>query len=158
VGILGSDSREVEGVSRSQSQIHYVRCDSGRPSHHIHWYRCGYNVCMTRVLAVLECVPASFDTLMPAGDAERLTAVLKGLADPVRLRVLRLVADSPDTTACACHLPAALGISQPTLSFHLKKLVDAGLLLREQRGRWVHYRLDAAALSPVAAFVSGCME
>ncbi|MBN9103679.1 MAG: winged helix-turn-helix transcriptional regulator [Propionibacteriaceae bacterium] len=93
---------------------------------------------MTRSLAVLQCAPASYDTLMSAGEAERLAAVLKGLADPVRLRLLRLVADSPDTTACACHLPAALGISQPTLSHHLKKLVEAGLLQREQRGRWVH--------------------
>lgn len=113
---------------------------------------------MTRSLAVLECAPASYDTLMPAGEAERLAAVLKGLADPVRLRLLRLVADSPDTTACACHLPAALGISQPTLSHHLKKLVEAGLLQREQRGRWVHYRLDAAALGPISAFVGGCAE
>jgi len=93
---------------------------------------------------------------MPASEAERLAAVLKGLADPVRLRLLRLVAESPDTTACACHLPAALGISQPTLSHHLKKLVEAGLLQREQRGRWVHYRLDAAALSPISGFIATC--
>lgn len=113
---------------------------------------------MPRSLAVLECAPASYDTLMPAEQAERLAAVLKGLADPVRLRILRLVADSPDTTACACHLPAALGISQPTLSHHLKKLVEAGLLQREQRGRWVHYRLDAAALGPISRFIATCAE
>lgn len=113
---------------------------------------------MPRSLAVLECAPASYDTLMPAEQAERLAAVLKGLADPVRLRILRLVADSPDTTACACHLPAALGISQPTLSHHLKRLVEAGLLQREQRGRWVHYRLDAAALGPISGFITTCVE
>ena len=113
---------------------------------------------MTRVLAVLECAPAGNEALMPATEAEQLAAVLKGLADPVRLRLLRLVADSPDTTACACHLPAALGISQPTLSHHLKKLVECGLLHREQRGRWVHYRLDAVALGPIATFVTGCTE
>lgn len=79
---------------------------------------------MSRILAVLECAPASYETLMPASEAEGLAAVMKALADPVRLRILRFVADSPDTTACACHLPAALGISQPTLSHHLKKLVD----------------------------------
>ena len=111
---------------------------------------------MIRVFATLECAPASYETLMPASEAERLAAVLKALADPVRLRLLRLVADSPDTTACACHLPAALGISQPTLSHHLKRLVESGLLQREQRGRWVHYRLDAAALGPIAAFVTAC--
>ena len=113
---------------------------------------------MSRVLAVLECAPASYQALMPATEAERLAAVLKALADPVRLRLLCLVADSPDTTACACHLPAALGISQPTLSHHLKKLVESGLLQREQRGRWVHYRLDVAALGPIGAFVTGCTE
>lgn len=113
---------------------------------------------MSRVLAVLECAPASYETLIPAAEAERLAALMKGLADPVRLRLLRLVADSPDTTACACHLPAALGISQPTLSHHLKKLVESGLLQREQRGRWVHYRLDIAALGPIAAFVTGCSK
>ena len=113
---------------------------------------------MSRVLAVLECAPASYEMLIPAAEAERLAALMKGLADPVRLRLLRLVADSPDTTACACHLPAALGISQPTLSHHLKKLVESGLLQREQRGRWVHYRLDIAALGPIAAFVTGCSK
>lgn len=112
---------------------------------------------MTRVLATLGCAPASYDALMPAGEAERLAVVLKALADPVRLRLLRLVADSPDTTACACHLPAALGISQPTLSHHLRKLVDAGLLQREQRGRWAHYRLDPIALDALSGFVGDCV-
>ena len=107
-------------------------------------------------MAVLECAPATFEALMPAGEADRLAALMKGLADPVRLMLLRLVAESPDTTACACHLPTALGISQPTLSHHLKKLVECGLLHREQRGRWVHYLLDGAALAPIAGFVTDC--
>ena len=111
---------------------------------------------MTRVLAVLECAPAVPENLMSATDAEQLVVVLKALADPVRIRLLRLVADAPDTTACSCHLPAALGISQPTLSHHLSKLVDAGLLVREQRGRWVHYRLGGQALLPVLAYLQAC--
>lgn len=113
---------------------------------------------MTRVLATLECAPAGDGTLMPASEADKLAASFKALADPVRVRLLRLVASSPDTTACTCHLPAALGISQPTLSHHLKKLVDSGLLLREQRGRWVHYRLDRAALGPISGFIDGCLD
>ena len=110
---------------------------------------------MSRVLQTLECAaqPAG---LMPSDDAEVLAAVLKALADPVRLRLLLLIARSPDTTACACHLPTALGISQPTLSHHLKKLVDAGLLSREQRGRWAHYRLESPALGPVTAYLDAC--
>lgn len=86
---------------------------------------------------------------MPSQEALVLSELMKALADPVRLRLLRFVADSPDTTACACHLPPELGISQPTLSHHLKRLVDAGLLIREQRGRWAHYRTQPASLAPL---------
>ena len=111
---------------------------------------------MNRLLATIECAPAASRQLMPAADADVLAALLKALADPVRLRLLRLVADSPDTTACACHMPTALGISQPTLSHHLKKLVDAGLLVREQRGRWAHYRLDSQTLAPVRGYLDDC--
>ena len=108
---------------------------------------------MTHVLTAIECVPASVGQLMPVGAALELADMLKALADPVRLRLLRYVADSPGTTACACHLPGALGISQPTLSHHLKKLVEAGLVLREQRGRWVHYRVQAQVLVPLEGFL-----
>ena len=111
---------------------------------------------MTRVIATIDCAVEAPEHLMPATDAEPLVLVFKALADPVRLRLLRLVADSPDTTACACHLPAALGISQPTLSHHLKKLVDAGLLVREQRGRWAHYQLVSPALLPIQAYLEAC--
>ncbi|MHA6522898.1 ArsR/SmtB family transcription factor [Tessaracoccus sp. G1721] len=108
---------------------------------------------MTRFLPTIECVPANLGHLMPADEALGLTELMKALADPVRLRLLRFVADSPDTTACACHLPPALGISQPTLSHHLKKLVEAGLLIREQRGRWVHYRTQPEAIAPLNDFL-----
>jgi ArsR family transcriptional regulator len=108
---------------------------------------------MTRLLTTIECAPANLGQLMPEGAALELAELMKALADPVRLRLLRYVADAPDTTACACHLPGALGISQPTLSHHLKKLVEAGLLLREQRGRWVHYRIQTQALVPLEGFL-----
>ena len=111
---------------------------------------------MTRVIATIDCAVAAPDKLMLAAEAEPLVLVFKALADPVRLRLLRLVADSPDTTACACHLPTALGISQPTLSHHLKKLVDAGLLVREQRGRWAHYQLAVDALLPIREYLDAC--
>lgn len=111
---------------------------------------------MNRTLATIECDAAEPERLMPATDAEQLAALLKALAEPVRLRLLRLVAESPDTTACACHMPAALGISQPTLSHHLKKLVDAGLLVREQRGRWAHYQLQSKTLGPLRGYLDAC--
>ena len=111
---------------------------------------------MSRTLSTIECDAAEPERLMPATDAEQLAALLKALADPVRLRLLRLIAESPDTTACACHMPAALGISQPTLSHHLKKLVDAGLLVREQRGRWAHYQLQSKNLGPLRGYLDAC--
>ena len=111
---------------------------------------------MTRDLGIVECAAAEPLRLMAAAEADVLAGLLKALADPVRLRLLRLVAESPDTTVCACHLPAALGISQPTLSHHLKKLVDAGLLIREQRGRWAHYRMESSILAPVWSYLGAC--
>ena len=87
-----------------------------------------------------ECCPTSL-ALLDQTEADDLSSLLKAVADPVRLRLLHHIAAAPDTTVCACHLPSALGISQPTLSHHLKKLADAGLIRREQRGRWAHYRL-----------------
>lgn len=110
---------------------------------------------MTRLLPTIDCGPANLGHLMPVDAALDMAEVMKALADPVRLRLLRFVADAPDTTACACHLPGALGISQPTLSHHLKKLVEAGLLLREQRGRWVHYRIRTQPLVPLEGFLVG---
>jgi len=79
--------------------------------------------------------------------------VFKALADPTRVRLLHYLAYSASGTACACHLPEALGISQPTLSFHMKKLHDAGLVTREKRGRWVHYTVRAEGLALVREFL-----
>ena len=76
---------------------------------------------------------------MGAADAQRIAGVFKALADPMRLRLLSHVAAQGCEAVCACDLTAALGITQPTVSHHLRKLVDAGLLVREQKGRWAHY-------------------
>ena len=74
-------------------------------------------------------------------DAERLAGVLKALADPARLRLLSLIQAQPDEEACVCHLTDPLGLSQPTVSHHLKVLVQAGLLEREKRGSWAYFRV-----------------
>jgi ArsR family transcriptional regulator, arsenate/arsenite/antimonite-responsive transcriptional repressor len=71
--------------------------------------------------------------------AHDLAGALKVLADPVRLRLLSLIAAAGEV--CACDLVAPLGRSQPTVSHHLGVLADAGLVERERRGRWVHYRV-----------------
>lgn len=75
------------------------------------------------------------------GDAERLATALKVLADPARLRLVSLIAAQPAAEACVCDLTEPLGLSQPTVSHHLKLLQDSGILTREQRGRWAYYRL-----------------
>lgn len=99
------------------------------------------------------CEPAASVSLMPEGDASKLTATLKALADPARVRVLAYLAATPGGTVCSCHLPEQLGISQPTLSHHLKKLTDTGLVIRRKQGRWAHYAVDPTALKPLAAYL-----
>ncbi|HEX2051339.1 MAG TPA: metalloregulator ArsR/SmtB family transcription factor [Actinomycetota bacterium] len=100
---------------------------------------------------VTECCPPLLDAPLSAPDARRLAATLKALADPARLRLLSLIAARPGAEACVCELPGPVGLSQPTVSHHLKVLHDAGLLERERRGSWVHYRLAPARLDEVRA-------
>ena len=77
-------------------------------------------------------------------DAERLASALRVVADPARLRLLSLITASGE--ACVCDLTGPLGLSQPTVSHHLKVLTEAGLLAREQRGRWAFFRLQPHGL------------
>lgn len=99
------------------------------------------------------CCAARSADLIPADDAARLAEVFKALADPTRVRLLGYVASAGGGTVCACHLPGELGISQPTLSHHLKKLVAAGLLDRQQKGRWAHYTARPQTLDAVRAYL-----
>jgi ArsR family transcriptional regulator len=95
--------------------------------------------------------------LWDATQAEAASMLLKAVADPVRLRLLHHIATCPGTTLCACHLPTALGISQPTLSHHVRVLVDAGLINRTMTGRWAHYRLDPAGIGRVTGALAQAM-
>lgn len=99
------------------------------------------------------CCPGSDCELLPKERADDLAAVFKALGDPARVRLLQYLSTSDSGTACACHLPTALGISQPTLSFHLRKLREAGLVDRDKRGRWVHWSVRREALEPVRGFL-----
>jgi ArsR family transcriptional regulator len=85
------------------------------------------------------------------GAAEELAATFKALADPGRLRLLSFIAAQPAAEACVCHLTEPIGLSQPTVSHHLKVLNEAGLLEREKRGTWVYYRIAARKLEEVRA-------
>lgn len=86
------------------------------------------------------CAPVT-DRALTEDQATELAAAFKLLADPVRLRLLSLVATAPDGELCACDLPDAVGRSQPTISHHLTALTEAGLLEREKRGRWAWFRV-----------------
>jgi ArsR family transcriptional regulator len=90
---------------------------------------------------------------LEADTAERIAAKLKALSDPTRLRVLSHVAAQGCESVCACDLIDVLDISQPTISHHLKKLVDAGLLTREQRGKWAHYTIVQDAFNELRDFL-----
>ena len=79
-------------------------------------------------------------------EADQLAKALKTIADPARLRLLSLIQAQPDGEACVCHLTEPLGLSQPTVSHHLKVLRTAGLVERERRGSWAYYRVVPEAL------------
>lgn len=91
------------------------------------------------------CSPVTGGVLTP-DEAERIARTFKALGDPTRVRLLSLIAASGDGEACICDLTEPVGLSQPTVSHHMKLLVDAGLATREQRGRWAYYRVVTDAL------------
>jgi len=111
-------------------------------------------VTLTPVEAVACCSPLSREPLSQEA-AEQVAPMLKALADPVRLRLLSLVASHEGGEACVCDLNDAFDLSQPTISHHLKVLHDVGLLDREKRGVWVYYRLNAEALVDVGSLLGG---
>ena len=86
-----------------------------------------------------------------ASQASDMARLLKALADPTRLRLVSMVAASEDGEACVCDLTAPLGLTQPTISHHLKILVDAGIFTRDKRGVWAYYSLVPAALDALSA-------
>ena len=89
-------------------------------------------------------------------DAERAATVFKALADPARVRLLSAVARSAGQEACVCDLVDVVGRSQPTVSHHLKVLLEAGLLERERRGSWAFYRLRPGAIEAVGRVLGVC--
>jgi ArsR family transcriptional regulator len=92
------------------------------------------------------CEPVLTATIGEA-DARALAAAFKVLADPVRLRLLSLIANAPAGEMCACDMVAPTGRSQPTVSHHLSILADAGLVTREQRGKWAWFSVQPERLA-----------
>jgi ArsR family transcriptional regulator len=110
------------------------------------------SVDMNRELPLIACCTALDASPLSDEEAGAAAQLFKALADPARVRLVNLLATS-DEPICACDLLPSLGLSQPTVSHHLKKLTDAGLLEREQRGRWAYYTLNREALRGLAALV-----
>jgi ArsR family transcriptional regulator len=104
-----------------------------------------------RQTAMECCAPLSAPSLSDA-EARATAELFAALADPARVRIVNVVATS-DEPVCACHLIEPLGLSQPTVSHHLKRLVDAGLLAREQRGKWAYFSLTPEASERLAGLV-----
>ncbi len=92
----------------------------------------------------LCCVPLSSSSLSEAEAADTAT-LFKALADPNRVRIMNMLATCGEPV-CVCEFVPSLGLTQPTVSFHLKKLADAGLLHREQRGTWAYYTINTEAV------------
>ena len=98
------------------------------------------------------CAPLT-DAPLTMDQAEQVAPLLKALADPVRLRLMSLVASHEGGEACICDLNDAFDLSQPTISHHMKVLHEAGLVDRDKRGVWVYYRASTDALASLAALI-----
>lgn len=108
-----------------------------------------------KVSQITACCEPLLDAALSASEAEDLAGAFKVLADPVRLRLLSLVANAPDGELCACDLPALVDRKQPTVSHHLSILTEAGLLQREQRGRWAWFRVAPERLDVLRDALTG---
>ena len=95
------------------------------------------------------CAPITREAIS-ARNADKLASSLKAIADPARIRLISLVASHENAEACVCDLTEPLGLGQPTVSHHLKVLVDAGIFTRSKRGTWAYYRLVPGALDSLA--------
>jgi ArsR family transcriptional regulator len=93
--------------------------------------------------------------VLDSATAQRLAGVLRALGEPTRLRLVSMIAAQPGGQACVCELTDPVGLSQPTVSHHLKVLVEAGLLEREQRGKWAYYRVVPGVLDALADVLAG---
>ena len=104
-------------------------------------------------LPVVECCSPLRAPEMSGDEAAATARLFKALGDPHRVQIVNLLANARDPV-CVCDITATIGLSQPTTSFHLKKLVDSGLLQREQRGTWAYYSLDRPAFQTLGNVVS----
>ncbi|MFD5139519.1 ArsR/SmtB family transcription factor [Streptomyces sp. NPDC058378] len=100
----------------------------------------------------VPCCPPITAGELSQGDAERMAVMFKALSDPVRLRLFSRVASHPGGEACVCDIQD-VGVSQPTVSHHLKKLREAGLLTSERRGTWVYYQVAPSVVAAMSSML-----
>src|ERR671938_1356656 len=105
-----------------------------------------------RSLELIDCCRPLGAPTLSDDEAEATAALFRVLADPARVKIVNLLATS-EGPVCACEFEPALRLSQPTVSHHLKKLTEAGLLEREQRGKWAYFSLNPEASSQLAGVV-----
>jgi ArsR family transcriptional regulator, arsenate/arsenite/antimonite-responsive transcriptional repressor len=96
---------------------------------------------MTRLPLATYCCPPLLTGKLTAAEATDVAALFRVLGEPARLQLLSLIAAQPSEEVCACELVESLGLSQPTVSHHLKVMYEAGLLTKERRGNWIYYRI-----------------
>jgi ArsR family transcriptional regulator len=107
---------------------------------------------MTVIAEPVACCAPLAAPVLSNEEALATAEVFKALADPARVRIVNVLATSSEPV-CVCNLIEPLGLSQPTVSHHLKKLTDAGLLAREQRGKWAYFSLRPEAIEKLGAVV-----
>jgi ArsR family transcriptional regulator len=116
---------------------------------------CQYPRMKKSVPVLSSCCPPLLQGRLAKAAAEQLATIFKAIADPALLRFLRFIAAQPSGEACVCYLMKPLGLSQPTVSHHLKILYEAGLLDRERRGTWVYYRIVPEQLAALRQALAG---
>ena len=99
------------------------------------------------------CPPLACEPLSPAG-ADELAVMFKAVADPVRLRLLSMIACHPGGESCVCDLTPAFDMTAPSISYHLKILREAGLITSERRGTWVYYRVEPGVMARMSAVLA----
>ncbi|HCU93152.1 MAG TPA: transcriptional regulator [Actinobacteria bacterium] len=109
---------------------------------------------LTAVSAAAPCCPPVSSAALSADEAEQMAAMFKALSDPVRVRLFSRIASAAGGEACVCDI-RDVGVSQPTVSHHLRRLREAGLITSERRGTWVYYRVAPGVLTAMSQMLIG---
>jgi ArsR family transcriptional regulator len=119
---------------------------------------CQYGEMKKSLPTLSACCAPVMQSRLGKSAAEQLATAFKAIADPARLRLLSFIASQPSGESCVCYLTKPLGLSQPTVSHHLKVMYDAGLLARERRGTWMYYRIVPEQLATLRDVLAGPSE